>query len=158
MADELARGTPEYCLSRGPRAACLLKRFEAVVSDEEMELVRDWFEELHLEADQYLRSGYELVSVGFDNRQEWNAGPFMVFNPTRWEGPKRKLLAPTAEANPRRWVTIRIHSLTKPVRVFQAPARAFGPEPLVKPARSATPGPSARARVGRQALQPALHD
>ena len=157
MADELARGTLDYCLSLGPRAACLFKRFEAVVSDREMAIVRDWFDELHREADEYVRNGYELVSVGFDSRQEWNAGPFMVFNPTRWEGPRRKLLAPTAHSNPRRWVTIRIRSLTKPVRVFETPARAFGPEPVSMAARPAGSSRSSKGPVTHPSLQPALH-
>ena len=156
MTDAFARGTPEYCLAQGERAACLLKRFQAVVSDREMAQVRYWFEELHREALQFLRQGYELVSVGFDNREDWRAGPFMVFNPTRWEGPKRKLLAPTAGANPRQWVTIRIHSLTKPVRVFQAPARPFWPEP-VPMVRRAPVNTSAKQRA-RATLQPALQE
>lgn len=156
MTDAFARGTLEYCLARGERAPCLLKRFEAVVSDREMAQVRYWFEELHREADQYLRQGYEMVSVGFDNREDWRAGPFMVFNPTRWEGPRRKLLAPTAAANPRQWVTIRIHSLTKPVRVFQAPARPLWPEPLPRAKRPvATNSFKARSHT---AVQPALQD
>jgi hypothetical protein len=33
MTDAFARGTPEYCLAQGERASCLLKRFQAVVSD-----------------------------------------------------------------------------------------------------------------------------
>lgn len=86
-----------------------------------MALVRYWFDELHRKADQYQRRGYELVSVGFDHRKAWNAGPFMVFNPTTWEGARRKLLAPTAVQNPRRWVTIQIRSQTRPLRTWQAP-------------------------------------
>jgi hypothetical protein len=34
--------------------------------------------------------------------------PFMVFNPTRWNGPRRELLAPTATCNPRNWVSIQV--------------------------------------------------
>jgi len=158
MTDGFARGTLEDCLARGGRAACLLKRFQAVVSDEEMAQVRYWFEDLYRKADEYLRQGYELVSVGFDKRQDWSAGPFMVFNPVRWRGARRLLLAPTGESNPRQWVTIRIRSLMKPVRVFEAPAATLSSATAVRRAsRPGAAGPVIAPAI-RKERQPALQD
>jgi hypothetical protein len=125
-----------------------------------MGLVRYWFEELHREADHYLGRGYELVSVGFDNREDWCAGPFMVFNPTRWIGPRRRLISPTTASNPRQWVTIRIRSLTKPVRVFLTPARGSRPDtmPLIAVEPSTTSRKSYKDEAAHHLPEPALHD
>ena len=158
MTDGFARGTLEDCLAKGGRAACLLKRFQAVVSDEEMAQVRYWFEDLYRKADEYLRQGYELVSVGFDKRQEWSAGPFMVFNPIRWRGGRRLLLAPTAESNPRQWVTIRIRSLMKPLRVFEAPALHLSSAAAARRTSRPAPARSVVATANSKARQPALQD
>ena len=106
MTAEAKRGTLEHCLAQGLWAPRLLKRFRAVVSEQEMALVQYWFEELHSKAALYLQLGHELVSVGIENREGCPAVPFMVFNPTHWNGPRRELVAPTATCNPRNWVTI----------------------------------------------------
>ena len=158
MTDGFARGTLEDCLGKGGRAACLLKRFQMVVSDEEMAQVRYWFEDLYREADEYLHRGYELVSVGFDKRQEWSAGPFMVFNPTRWRGGRRLLLAPTAESNPRQWVTIRIRSLMKPLRVFEAPAPLLSSATAARRASRSASSRSIQATAVHEERQPVLLD
>jgi hypothetical protein len=102
------RGTIEHCLEQGRWAPRLLNRFSAVVSREDMALVQYWFEELHNKAAFYMQLGHELVSVGIDNREDCPAVPFMVFNPTRWNGSRRELLAPTATCNPRNWVSIQV--------------------------------------------------
>jgi hypothetical protein len=126
-----------------------------------MEVVRYWFEDLYRVAEQHLRDGHEMVSVGFDRRQEWNAGPFMVFNPVVWEGPRRKLLAPTAAGNPRRWVRIQIRSLTKPLRVSQAPSGprqgppVLGDRQIVAPARAMASAAAAAAASPVAAAVPA---
>jgi len=156
MTDEPVRGTLEHCLAQGPTAAHLLKRFQEVVSAEEMALVRYWFEELHRQAALHLRQGQELVSVGFENREAWDAGPFMVFNPTEWIGSRRKLLAPTAIGNPRQWVRIQIRSLTMPRHVSTSVDRSFRFTPSAEAPRLAPFGRSeSTPRVG-YALQPAL--
>lgn len=125
MTDELRRGTLEHCLAQGVWAERLLKRFRAVVSEEEMALVQYWFEELHRKADLYLRQGHELVSVGIENREEWHAGPFMVFNPTKWTSHRRELVAPTPTRNPRKWVSIHARSFTKPRHALFTSDRAY---------------------------------
>ena len=108
MTAEDERGTLDHCLAQGRWAPRLLKRFRAVVSEHDMTLVQYWFEELHNKAAFYLELGHELVSVGIESREDCPAVPFMVFNPTRWNGPRRELIAPTATCNPRNWVTIQI--------------------------------------------------
>jgi hypothetical protein len=108
MPAECQRGTIEHCLAQGRWAPRLLNRFQSVVSKDEMTLVHYWFEELHNKAAFYLQLGHELVGVGIENREGCPAVPFMVFNPTRWNGPRRELLAPTATCNPRNWVSIQV--------------------------------------------------
>jgi hypothetical protein len=108
MPADIQRGTIEHCLAQGRWAPRLLDRFGAVVSHKDMALVRYWFEELHNKAAFYLQLGHELVSVGIENREDCPAMPFMVFNPTRWNGSRRELLAPTATCNPRNWVSIQV--------------------------------------------------
>jgi hypothetical protein len=170
MNHRTTRGSLEHCLAQGPRAARLLARFEEAVCAAEMEVVRYWFEDLYRAAEEHIREGHELVSLGFDRRQEWNAGPFMVFNPVVWEGPRRKLLAPTAAGNPRRWVRIQIRSLTKPLRVSQAPSAPRSAPPMlghrrpVAPARATASEAAAAAASPLAAAgpirnrEPALHD
>lgn len=106
MTAQYERGTLEHCLAQGRWAPRLLKRFSAVASQQEMALVRYWFEELHTKAALYLQLGHELVSVGIESREDCPAVPFMVFNPTRWNGPRRELVSPTTTCNPRNWVTV----------------------------------------------------
>jgi hypothetical protein len=119
MPAENPRGTLEHCLAQGRWASRLLNRFRSVVSEKEMALVQYWFEELHTKAALYLQLGHELVSVGIESREDCPAVPFMVFNPTRWNGPRRELLAPTAGCNPRNWVTIQVRH-TQPSRAVAA--------------------------------------
>ncbi len=108
MTVEYERGTLEHCLAQGRWARRLLKRFGDIASRQEMALVRYWFEELHAKASPYLQLGHELVSVGIENREDCPAAPFMLFNPTRWNGPRRELVAPMTPGNPRNWVTVEI--------------------------------------------------
>jgi len=105
MTAEYTRGTVDNCLAQGARAARLLQRFRAVVPAQEMPLVFHWFDQLQSAAELYLPLGHELVSVGIDHRNA-DARPFMVFNPTRWQGARRELVAPTSQNNPRNWVSI----------------------------------------------------
>lgn len=114
MPAKIKRGTLQHCLAQGPWAQRLLNRFRSVVSEQEMALVQYWFEELHDRAAFYLQLGHELVSVGIENRGDCRPVPFMVFNPTRWNGPRRHLLAPTAACNPRKWVTIQVRQSHAP--------------------------------------------
>lgn len=113
MSFKAKRGTLEHCLDQGVCAERLLNRFRAVVSAQEMAVVQFCFEELHQKADFFLRQGYELVGVGIDNRSEGEAGPFMLFNPTRWWSSRRELVSPTSTSNPRKWVGIRVRSFTR---------------------------------------------
>lgn len=158
MNDEPVRGTLEHCLAQGATAARLLKRFQEVVSAEEMSLVRYWFEELHRKAALHLRQGHELVSVGFENREAWDAGPFMVFNPTEWIGSRRKLLAPTATGNPRQWVRIQIRSLSMPRNVATSVDPSLWCVPSAQAPRLAPSGLSVPAPRFEHALEPAPAD
>ena len=44
--------------------------------------------------------GHELVDLGIENQGAGNARPFLRFNPTRWIGSRRILIAATSSFNP----------------------------------------------------------
>lgn len=158
MASKLTRGTLEHCLEHGVWAERLLNRFRAVVSEEEMALVQYWFEELHQKADFYRRQGHELVGVGIENRGKWDAGPFMLFNPTRWNGSRRELVSPTSTFNPRKWVSIQARSSTRPFQASSISGRSSQSARIHATSLPAS-GHSSSAHIPRDlhhALQPIL--
>lgn len=100
MSTRTERGTIEHCLAQGEFAGMLLKRFRQVVPEEEMTPVLFWFETLYESARFFLRQGHELVDLGIENQGAGNARPFLRFNPTRWIGSRRILIAATSSFNP----------------------------------------------------------
>ena len=106
MSTRTECGAIEHCLAQGEFAEMLLRRFRQVVPAEQMAPVHFWFDELHEKAERILRQGHELVDLGIENQGAGNARPFLRFNPTRWIGSRRILLAASSTFNPRIRVAI----------------------------------------------------
>ncbi len=134
MSIRTERGTMPRCLAQGEFAEMLLRRFRQVVPAEQMAPVHFWFDELHEKAERILRQGHELVDLGIEYHGAGDARPFMRFNPTRWIGSRRILLAASSTFNPR-------------IRVgIGGPSVPIGPE--VQPADAATR--EVRVRTGAE--------